>query len=63
MEFTEQSEILHELKALRKLRIAVSKMIHHARQGDEHPIDKQRVSLFLAEAERWNRRILDNINI
>ena len=57
------SEILHELKALRKLRIAVSKMIHHINQGDEHPIDKQRVSLFLAEAEKANRRILDNINI
>ena len=63
MEFTEQSEILHELKALRKLRIAVSKMIHHINQGDEHPIDMQRVSLFLAEAEKANRRILDNINI
>jgi hypothetical protein len=38
-------------------------MIHHINQGDEHPIDKQRVSLFLAEAEKANRRILDNINI
>jgi hypothetical protein len=58
MEFTYQSEVLHELKTLRKLRLAVSKMVHHVNQGDEHPIDMQRVSLFLAEAEKANRRTL-----
>ncbi len=57
-------QILHELKSLRKLRMAVSKMICHINQGDEHPIDRQRVSLFLAEAEKAEcRRRFRNINI
>jgi hypothetical protein len=44
--------IMQEMEALRKLRMAVSKMIRHINQGDEHPKDLQQVKLFLSEAEK-----------
>ena len=44
--------ILQELEALRKLRMAVGKMICHINQGDEHPKDLQQVKLFLSKAEK-----------
>jgi len=44
--------ILQELEALRKLRMAVGKMVRHIDKGDEHPKDLQQVKLFLSEAEK-----------
>lgn len=43
---------LIELTALRKLRKAVRKLVRGLHIGDEHPIDWQRVTTFLREAEK-----------
>lgn len=48
----DQIQMLEEIKALRKLRMAVGKMIRHINQGNEHPKDLQQVKLFLSEAEK-----------
>jgi hypothetical protein len=59
MKMESDRRVVFELKALRKLRMAVGKMMNHINQGDEHPIDRQRVEAALAEAEKAEcRRIL-----